>query len=565
MKKIISLIICVYALASCAKNADTPIGDAKIEISVSDFVDVDGILGGAKSSIAIGSGGFVFNWDYNDQIGIFPEIGDQTQQLLISVKTAKQMQSEDTYSGDLLGWQLNPDVKYSAYFPFKCDYDQKPQNIAISYEGQTQDGNGSMAGLGAYDFLTTQPVGRDGNANNSVTFKFQHIGALVRFRKQVKLDGTFTRLIVTNGKTGANAKIFPTDANVNLFGTSQVTYPTKSDTFSVALDDFTVDAQGYANIWCMFPPVDLSNETLTVTLKGAEGTADVTFKVPGRKLEGGNAYSFNKNLPVLPEGALSGEFSLASGKKIVFSKGNLWCDNTDSSNPKWYFENNQYDHRTCPMSFAHAVINGVAYDNNPSNNWGLFTWSCTAKNNQYGLTTSQGSSSDDYNNQFVEWGNNRIENGGGQPNLWRTLTQAEMLSLVYDSKNKKYKDNLYVTIQLEGNNGKVGGLMLLPDEYALAVKSNYSINDWKKAEEAGAVFFPETGLRQGTGYFDKQVGETGSISGHYWTNTVSGTNSYSLFFNHTVTVAYGSSWINANNPSSRYNGFAVRLVHEIDE
>lgn len=552
MKKILFLIVCAFALFSCGKKEDPSVGDGKVELSVSDFVDVDGILGGAKSSITTGSGGFVFNWDDKDRIGIFPEIGEQTQQLLISVEAAKQMQSEDTYSGDLLGWQLNPDVKYSAYFPFKSDYDQTPKNIGVSYAGQRQEGNSSMTGLGAFDFLTTQPVGRDGNVNNSVTFKFQHIGALVRFRKQVKLDGTFTRLTVTNGKTGTYANVFPTDANVNLFGTPQVTYPTKSNTFSVELDDFTVDAQGYANVWCMFPPVDLSGQTLTVTLKGAEGTADVTFKVPGRKLEGGNAYSFNKNLPVLPEGALSGEFSLASGKKIVFSKGNLWADKSDSANPKWYFENNQYEYRTFSLKDAHYYENGTLFTQTQSNHIGLIGWSTDNTKGQWGLNIEL-TSVNDYRGNFVDWGNNPIINGGNDSSVgWKTMSQNEWYYLIKSrtdasSKAKKSK--------VDG----IGGLVLLPDDLSTSIANSYTEEQWKEMEKAGAVFLPAAGVRDGNSYRDTDLSIEGK-NGSYWTSTKSGTDeAYRYYFALDLDELY-----NQGVPK-RHRGYCVRLVHEIDE
>ena len=105
--------------------------------------------------------------------------------------------------------------------------------------------------------------------------------------------------------------------------------------------------------------------------------------------------------------------------------------------------------------------------------------------------------------------------------------------------------------------------MLLPDEYALAVKSSYTISEWAEAEKAGAVFFPETGIQDGKGYLNKESGD--NKAGYYWTSTYSSTTTAnSLYFNMS-SLPYNTNVLNAYGSTNRYKGIAVRLVHDIDE
>ena len=106
----------------------------------------------------------------------------------------------------------------------------------------------------------------------------------------------------------------------------------------------------------------------------------------------------------------------------------------------------------------------------------------------------------------------------------------------------------------------VNGVILLPDDWS---SSTYSLNNansgdatfssntltasqWSTLEQAGAVFLPATGVRNGT-----SVVSVGSI-GYYWSASCS--NSYSaryVYFNDSILyTGYGD----------RYHGFSVRLA-----
>ena len=111
-------------------------------------------------------------------------------------------------------------------------------------------------------------------------------------------------------------------------------------------------------------------------LKG-DGSETVTLQYTGRlKVKGVKATSEAAEASV-PDGAISGKFSVSDGKQVYFSKGNLRYESS-----KWSFFDNQYDYYTSYSADA----------------WDHFGWSTSATD--YGKNTSTDNS--DYSGNFVD-------------------------------------------------------------------------------------------------------------------------------------------------------------------
>ena len=227
---------------------------------------------------------------------------------------------------------------------------------------------------------------------------------------------------------------------------------------------------------------------------------------------------------------LTGVFSIADGKQISFSRGNLYYDGS------FKFESKQCDFH--------------GYDSS-SNTWGLFGWSTS--NTNYGMSTSQENNS--YSGDFVDWGN-AIDSD----NTWRTLSKDEWQYLFETRPNadKKYGyGRVYGTY----------GLIILPDEFTDPMKNGgsgafvpgmgsmgtnvYTLGgNWEAMESAGAVFLPIAGYRGGsTIYGEKDYGM-------YWSSSASDTEkAYYLDFN--------VSGIKPANSDGRRFGLSVRLVTDL--
>ena len=187
-------------------------------------------------------------------------------------------------------------------------------------------------------------------------------------------------------------------------------------------------------------------------------------------------------------GRLNGKFTVADGKQVYFSKGNLMYR---PSNNEWRFHAYQYDYN--------GDENLATNVNNPNyTGWlDLFTWSNT--DNNFGVTTSY----DNYEGIFVDWGTNPIWNGGNKAYAWYTLSQEEWEYLFQTRTNAASK---YSFATLNGSRGMV----ILPDDWTLPsglsftakatdyTTNTYSANQWERMEANGAVFLMQTAYREGT-------------------------------------------------------------------
>ena len=269
------------------------------------------------------------------------------------------------------------------------------------------------------------------------------------------------------------------------------------------------------------------------------------------------------------EGALPGRFTInAQGDQIVFSQGNLQAT-YDGSSWSWAFAANQYDY--IGNAEANTAVSGNAIDSN-SGTVDLFGWSTKAT--RFGIHNSTDYSI--YSDDFNDWGNNPIINGGNKEKLWRTLTRDEWKYIFVTRPNA-------ASLFALGNVNGVNGAILLPDNWNTPVgvtftasttqglaaqyggyyydnskshfaDNTYNAEQWKVMESAGAVFLPCAGMRYG-----KQVTRV-DANGYYWSATTSGV--YYAF--NTSFDANSLDPLNAyNQDGERYFGLSVRLVKDV--
>ena len=152
-----------------------------------------------------------------------------------------------------------------------------------------------------------------------------------------------------------------------------------------------------------------------------------------------------------PVGAIDGRFSVATDKQVYFSQGNLQCNNPNNAATRtWAFAEHQYD-RIGTANLQNTKV-GVLFGSTID----LFGWSANNTTAPFGISLSQDAA--DYAGDFVDWGTNAITNGGNQPNLWRTLSQAEWIYLFSGRPNA---NSLYSWATV--NN--INGIVVLPDAF----------------------------------------------------------------------------------------------------
>ena len=239
-----------------------------------------------------------------------------------------------------------------------------------------------------------------------------------------------------------------------------------------------------------------------------------------------------------------GVFSVAEGRTVTFSKGNLQY--TKSTNT-WSFASAQYE-----MIGTDNVIGGsvfidgkLGYEKSGTalaDKIDLFGWSTSVTDFGVGIYDDD---NNDYSGSFVDWGTNKI--GEDAANTWRTLTYDEWY---YLRKSRPNANDLVGVAQVNG----VNGLIFLPDNWVcppdvtfrsgfhsdegadyFALYQIFNADQWANLESAGAVFLPAAGFRNPMYVAGNVYG-----LGNYWSAVKKDSESPYYFFFYSSRAEMGS-------------------------
>lgn len=295
----------------------------------------------------------------------------------------------------------------------------------------------------------------------------------------------------------------------------------------------------------------------------------------------------------IPEGldvadVLAGLFAVDDdGHQVRFSSGNLYHSGSNAASG-WAFEDNQYDFRTWHSSIANdAVIQGQPA-RTPETNTGLFYWSKDAGRtfdryhdnegedaaDTFALADTRGFALPDDRSSEIH---DCIVPG------YDCLSYDEWNYLCYDRSEASSKLGLATITGVNGDDGVVG-LVLLPDTWIDPYSdafvpgaddgfstNSYSVEQWRKMEQNGAVFLPAAGNRSSDSVFD--IG----LQGCYWSSSSHPDSETlavgfcfhpagsSIFYNirqeHNMPVFYKETGDdNDDHKCNRKKGISVRLV-----
>lgn len=435
--------------------------------------------------------------------------------------------------------------------------------------------------------------GRDGSAVNTLDFSNQNGTDVTNCHIAIgSVEVEYT------GQTSFTATLNMAMAiayfDLSRFGSGNI-YLNGEDVYSTATINYTSgsisgNSKGFINVGtagskyvALIPSVE--TET-TLNFNSSSKTGSMTFN---NGIQPAKYYSNNGAvLSVNPtEGSgIPGTFSVSATKKVFFSKGNLQYQ---ASTGTWRFAEHQYDFvGDATDGNVKETIGGVA-DTKCNNaniasdyeGWiDLFGWGTSGYNDKYPYMSST-DASNYYNgaitNTQYDWGvyNSASIVGGEGYNTWRTLTKDEWRWLIGPSSSPTPGTNCRIVTNTLSNGARYvlatiastyKGMVIFPDNYTHPTdvtitnatynsSSNYtavisSTNDWKKMEDAGAVFIPAAGFRNGTSLSNVQT------SAYYSASSISGASGYQLYFT-TYSVNPESSY-----PGNREYGKSVRLVRE---
>ena len=398
---------------------------------------------------------------------------------------------------------------------------------------------------------------------------FRYNGHSVRLVKDIASDTTATTTTIPTVTTTAASNITATSAvsggNVTSDGGAAVSArgvcwsTSHNPTIS---DSHTADGTGTGSF--------------TSNITGL--TAATTYYVRAYATNtAGTAYGSEDTITTIATtphgGVLPGLFSVAANKQVLFSPGNLQWSKTGGGSSAtthtvagggtatgtWRFAPHQWDTIGAANSNISSSYSG----------WiDLFGWGTSGYNYKYPYMTSTtssdyGNGNNDISNTKYDWGvYNSIYNPNTQtvesPGTYRCLTTSEWTYIF------EYRSTSSGIRYAQGLVNGVAGLIIVPDNWnsstyilnntnssGASYSSNViSVADWLILENAGAVFLPAAGSRNGTSIYYM------GISGQYWTGT-----------RYLSDYAYGAVFTNnavtgGSIQDSRYLGRSVRLVKD---
>ncbi len=275
------------------------------------------------------------------------------------------------------------------------------------------------------------------------------------------------------------------------------------------------------------------------------------------------------------------QFSVSVNKKVYFSRANLKCNAANPNQLVWDFHDNQIDE--CPgfgaiNSTSGTGTNGIHITN--SDEMDRFSWgfhSPTTISEDDWVDGSRNLSRAD----GTDWGCALI--GTDYGDNWRTLTAAEWQYLLSSRSGKRF---LRATWKQPVYNGTslvalviTNGIFIAPDGYNGGSTSSYT--EWNKTNKihkftgsgyinlvnellnAGCVFLPALGYRQGSYYYEYNYHYSQDgwyMYGNYWTATGVEQQPGSTVTPQAKAFRFEDESINYAYSPTRNLGMCVRLV-----
>ncbi len=293
MRKIIGYLIFIGLLGlmtSCVEEVISTEGiqEGQVAFIISDFESAEQ----TKSAFQIVDSKLKFQWSADDAIGIFPEEGWQTE------FSMEEGAGTNVAVFDGGSWGLKPEAVYYAYYPFSKDnFESKDmrERVKYSYVGQEAcfaDGEG-VVDLSGYDFMAS---GASAVENESVSFRFQHLGALCRIRFGVPATATYSYFVLESGDERFSMSGYFDATDKDGEGIALIADSEAGTQFKVLFPEGHQVFEGNRNIefYFLMPPVNLTGQSLVFSVVDDQGN-NHDFEIEPKNIVAGMTYSWDVN------------------------------------------------------------------------------------------------------------------------------------------------------------------------------------------------------------------------------------------------------------------------------
>lgn len=221
--------------------------------------------------------GISFSWQYDDALGVYTTKGTRIKHWALDDGKVTSFSS--------YGWSLVGNCKYYLYYPYNNSYFQNDTpitNLPITFEGQVQNENNSLAHLATYDYM----IGEGNTAETTADFKLNHVCSVIRIEYVSPKSAVYTNVALST-----TDKLFCQTAEMNL--ETQSINPVVKDCFAnLKLDKIAVEEGEKLVAYMVVAPVDLSGWDLKLTITSEDGE-EINLDILANELRAGKLYLLN--------------------------------------------------------------------------------------------------------------------------------------------------------------------------------------------------------------------------------------------------------------------------------
>ncbi len=516
MKRISFMSIAMVALlASCSSDMELSQTGEKFDGKVTLSAPAYEYENCTRTTLTSSESGISFAWDDDETIGIFPIAPTTNAQAHQKLDNGSNNGTKSSFDG--AGWALLRGNTYAAYYPFQTEEYEDYTKIPIDMTGQTQNGNGSLAHIGAgYDYMyATASVPKNGD----VSFDFKHVASIVKLELTMPVAATWKSVTLSSGSS-----VFITKATMNA-STGTVASVTKSSSVVLSLSNVsTTSANQKLELYMAVLPTTTGDLTINAF---TSANYDYTATLSSKTLKAGKAHLLTATL-------VASTLSTVDGVE----NGHAYVDLGLPSGLKWATKNVG---ATIPQDYGNYYAWGETEPQSSNRYyWDSYKWCNGTETSmtKYCVSTSYGTVD---NNTTLDSDDDAASvNWGGKWRMPTRIEQKELITNCYWVWTSSYNDSGkagYIIYKAKSSSDK--GQVVTSGN---TPSSSYSLSD-------SHIFLPAAGFRyEGSLY-------TGG-AGYYWMSSLGEyLGSYACIF-------YFSSGSRGDSFYSRCRGHSVRAVCE---
>ena len=247
--------------------------DEGVMATLSEYEDVAGTRVAFDNSL---SG---FTWSNGDCIGVC------RSSVLANGTAAFTLLKGGANVGNFINdsFSLNPKADYYAFYPFAAGTTASAFPIDIT--GQVQTANNSTAHIGKVNYMSAAFTTDD---NGKASFTFSNIGTVIQLHFTAENEDTYSGLSISSSGNG-----FTTQASYNLKDNT-ITPSKTSSVFQVSFGEDGIHVYNGESvvISAIVLPDDLSQSTLTFSIKNRAGAVVKKMDLAGYAFSAGKLYHF---------------------------------------------------------------------------------------------------------------------------------------------------------------------------------------------------------------------------------------------------------------------------------